>query len=53
MHLGKNNAYYIGNDALQSVKEHKYLGVIMDCNLKFYTHTSAVAIVKPIKSWVL
>ena len=46
MHLGKNNAcytYYIGNDALQSVKEHKDLGVIMDCNLKFHTHTLAVA----------
>ena len=30
-------------DALQSVKEHKDFGVIMDCNLKFHTHISAVA----------
>ena len=46
MHLGKNNAcytYYIGNDVLQSVKEHKDCGVIMDCNLKIHTHTSAAA----------
>ena len=35
--------YYIGNDPLKSVKENKDLGVIMDPNLKFHTHTSAVA----------
>ena len=28
---------------LQSIKEHKDLGVIMDLNLKFHVHTSAVA----------
>ena len=46
MHLGRNNAcytYYIGNDLLQSIKEHKDLGVIMGLNLKFHVHTSAVA----------
>ena len=43
MHLGKSNAYYIGNNPLQPVKEHKDLGVILDCSLKFHTHTSAVA----------
>ena len=46
MHLGRNNpryTYYINNDPLQSVEEHKDLGVIMDSNLKFHTHTSAVA----------
>ena len=46
MHLGRNNpcyTYYIDNDPLQSVEEHKDLGVIMDSNLKFHTHTSAVA----------
>ena len=41
MHLGRNNpryTYYIDNDPLQSVEEHKDLGVIMDSNLKFHTH---------------
>ena len=42
MHLGRNNpcyTYYIDNDPLQSVEEHKDLGVITDSNLKFHTHT--------------
>ena len=46
MHLGRNYpyySYYINNDPLQSVKEHKDLGGIMDSNLKFHTHTSVVA----------
>ena len=42
MHLGKNNPYYIGGDQLQPVKEHKDLGVLMDSNLKFHSHSSAV-----------
>ena len=33
----------ITNDLLQSIKEHKDLGVIMGLNLKFHVHTSAVA----------
>ena len=46
MHLGRNDAcytYYIGKDLLQSIEEHKDLGVIIDLNLKFHVHTSAVA----------
>ena len=46
MHLGNNNpcyTYFIGGDLLQSVKEHKDLGVLMDSNLKFHKHASAVA----------
>ena len=46
IHFGRNNAcytYYIGNDLLQYIKEHKDLGVIMDLNLKFHVHTSIVA----------
>ena len=47
MHLGRNNPnyiYYIGGDQLQPVKEHKdlKLGVLMDSNLKFHSHSSAV-----------
>ena len=45
MHLGRNNPnyiYYIGGDQLQPVKEHKDLGVLMDSNLKFHSHSSAV-----------
>ena len=47
MYLGRNSpcyTYYINNnDPLQCVEEHKDLGVIMDSNLKFHIHTSAVA----------
>ena len=46
MHLGSNNPHYmyhIGGDQLQSVKEHKDLGVLVDSNLKFHSHRSAVA----------
>ena len=47
MHLGRNNPryiYYIDNDPLQSVEEYKDLGVIMDSNLKFHTHTHTSAV---------
>ena len=40
MHLGRNNPnyiYYIGGDQLQPVKD-----VLMDSNLKFHSHSSAV-----------
>ena len=46
MHLENNNpcyTYFIGGGLLQSVKEHKDLGVLMDSNLKFHNHTLAVA----------
>ena len=46
MHLGRNNpkyTYCIGGDQLHSVKEHKDLGVLMDSDLKFHSHTSIVA----------
>ena len=43
MHFDPCYTCYINNDPLQSVEEHKDVGVIMDSNLKFLTHTSAVA----------
>ena len=42
MHLGRNDPCYVDNDPLQSGKQHKVLGMIIDSNLKFHTHTPTV-----------
>ena len=44
MHLGRGNnsrPYHMNDHILENVTEEKYLGVIVDHQLKFHTHTSA------------
>jgi len=45
MHLGNTNqcyTYYMDEQPLQVVSEHKNLGIIIDSNLKFHSQTTAV-----------
>ena len=44
MHIGKgknHHSYQLDQNMLENVKEEKDLGVIIDNQLKFHTHTSA------------
>ena len=46
MHLGNENPcyeYFMENKPLQVVTEHKDLGIIMNCNLKFHSQATAAA----------
>ena len=46
MHLGNTNqcyTYYMDEQPLQVVSEHKDLGIIIDSNLKFHSQTTAAA----------
>ena len=45
MHLGRSNPhypYYMGGIQLEAVKEHKDLGILMDSDLNFHSHSCNV-----------